>query len=164
MIREWIGGFVLGCISAHKGQQFFARIDKVDLAKLTDRQLSDFVHGRSIDWNEVKPAALGKTTICETAELPRPAPPLSRSNVQEEISLRQLMLSRGGPQVLNRYDILEHLQRWEPDAGLPSIGWGEGRGGIEVTVTTAAHVAPFTRGLLDAWMPVGAVLTFVVRP
>ena len=58
MIRALIGRFVLGCIEAHKGQLFLARIDKVDLAKLTDQQISDFVHGRAIDWSKVEPDAL----------------------------------------------------------------------------------------------------------
>ncbi len=58
MIRALIGRFVLGCIEAHKGQRFLAKIEKVDLAKLTDAQISDFVHGRPIDWTKVEPAAL----------------------------------------------------------------------------------------------------------
>jgi hypothetical protein len=58
MIRALIGRFVLGCIEAHKDRAFRAEIDKVDLSKLTERQLSDFVHGRVIDWDKVNPAAL----------------------------------------------------------------------------------------------------------
>jgi hypothetical protein len=57
MIRALIGGFVLGCIKAHKDRAFRARLRQVDLSKLTDRQLSNFVHGRAIDWSEVDPAA-----------------------------------------------------------------------------------------------------------
>lgn len=58
MIRALIGRFVLGCIKAHKDRVFRAKIDRVDLSKLTERQLSDFVHGRAIDWDAVNPAAL----------------------------------------------------------------------------------------------------------
>jgi hypothetical protein len=58
MIRVWIGGFLLGCIKAHKDRAWRAQMRIIDPAKLTDAQLSDFVHGRAIDWSTVDPAAM----------------------------------------------------------------------------------------------------------
>jgi hypothetical protein len=58
MIRALIGCFVLGCIEAHKDRTFRAQMRLVDPKRLTDQQLSDFVHGRMIDWNAVDPAAM----------------------------------------------------------------------------------------------------------
>jgi hypothetical protein len=57
MIRALIGRFVLGCIKAEKDRCWRAKMRLVDPAKLTDRQLSDFMHGRAIDWSTVDPAA-----------------------------------------------------------------------------------------------------------
>jgi len=57
MIRALIGRFVLGCIEAHKARAFRAEMRLVDPSKLTDQQLSDFLHGRAIDWSAADPTA-----------------------------------------------------------------------------------------------------------
>lgn len=57
MIRALIGRFVLGCIEAHNDRSFRAKMRLVDPAKLTDAQLSDFMHGRAIDWSKVDAGA-----------------------------------------------------------------------------------------------------------
>jgi hypothetical protein len=53
MIRALIGRFVQGCIDAHKRRQFLGKWSKVDFTKMTDAEVSAFVHGRPIDWAAV---------------------------------------------------------------------------------------------------------------
>jgi hypothetical protein len=63
VIRAMLGGFMLGCIEAAKQRRFDVETRQVDLAKLTDREISDFVHGRKIDWDAVERRIAGSRGI-----------------------------------------------------------------------------------------------------
>ncbi len=48
MIRAMIGRFVLGCLDAHARRVNRAIVQQLDLAKMTDAQVSDVIHGRPL--------------------------------------------------------------------------------------------------------------------
>lgn len=49
MIRALIGRFVLLCIKKSKDRRFDRQWSGVDMAALSDRQISDMIHGRAVD-------------------------------------------------------------------------------------------------------------------
>ena len=58
MIRAWIGWFLLGCLEAHGRRVNRAIVQQLDLAKMSDAQVSDVIHGRKLP-----PGTPGVTTL-----------------------------------------------------------------------------------------------------
>lgn len=48
MIRALIGRFVMGCLDAHATQVHRATVSRIDLARMTDADISDLLHGRRL--------------------------------------------------------------------------------------------------------------------
>ena len=63
MIRAMLGGFMLACIEAAKQRRFDVQTRQVDLKQLTDGEISDFVHGRRIDWAAIDRRIAGSRGI-----------------------------------------------------------------------------------------------------
>jgi hypothetical protein len=57
MICALIGRFVLHWIDIHKDRSWRAQVRLVDPRKLTDQQLSDWIHGRPVDMDALPPGA-----------------------------------------------------------------------------------------------------------
>lgn len=49
MIRAALGRFFQHCIEQARRAEFRAKVDRIDPATLTDQQLSDLVHGRTLN-------------------------------------------------------------------------------------------------------------------
>ncbi len=55
MIRALIGRAIQACIAeANRTRRGYPRTDQVDLRKMTDQEISDFIHGRPLDFAAIK--------------------------------------------------------------------------------------------------------------
>lgn len=54
MIRAAIGRFILRCIDAEKRRKYKFETRRIDFAKLTQSQISDLLHGRAIDLDNME--------------------------------------------------------------------------------------------------------------
>lgn len=66
MIRALIGGFILHCIDKAERRRARRQLRPIDISKLSDRQISDLVHGRlnrrRIDTSRLPPDILHRGT------------------------------------------------------------------------------------------------------
>lgn len=60
MIRAVLGRFFRHCIEQARAQEFRVKVEEIDLTRMSDRQISDLVHGRS--FNPGVPAAQAALT------------------------------------------------------------------------------------------------------
>ena len=48
MVRAFLGGLIVGCIEAHALRKANIQVSRLDMSKMTDRDVSDVLHGRAL--------------------------------------------------------------------------------------------------------------------